>query len=127
MPIDVLIVEDNAVFREALEVLLGLEGDLRVTGSVEDGRSALAACAVHPPDVVLVDYRLPDLDGVETARALRGVCPGAAVVALTASSDEPVVAALREAGAVSCITKDRELREIVAAVRDAAGSRGTAR
>ncbi len=127
MPIEVLIVEDNAVFREALEVLLGLDGDLEVVGSVPDGRGALAACEEHPPDVIVLDYRLPDLDGVETARSLRAVCPGAAVVALTAAAEEPVAAALREAGAVACITKDRDLGEIVAAIRAAASTGGTAR
>ncbi len=124
MPIDVLIVEDNAVFRESLEILLGLDGDVRVVASVGDGRSALEACAAASPDVVVVDYRLPDLDGVETTRAIRESHPASAVVILTASAEEPIVSALLEAGAASCITKDRRLDEIVAAIKDAAEARG---
>ena len=120
MPIDVLIVEDNAVFRESLEILLELDGDVRVVASVGDGRSALEASA---PDVVVVDYRLPDLDGVETTRALRESHPASAVVILTASAEEPIVSALLDAGAASCITKDRRLDEIVAAIKDAAETR----
>jgi DNA-binding NarL/FixJ family response regulator len=119
--IDVLVVDDNEVFREALEILLGLEGDVRVVGAVADGEAALEACRERAPDVVIVDYRLPDLDGVETTRALRASCPGAAVVALTAAADEPAITALLQAGAVSCLTKDRELDEIVEAIRAAGG------
>ena len=119
--IDVLLVEDNEVFREALEVLLGLSGGISVVAAVGDGTAALEACRHTLPDVVVMDYRLPDMDGVETTRALREACPGASVVALTAAADEPAMAALLDAGAVACLMKDRELDEIVAAVRAAAG------
>jgi DNA-binding NarL/FixJ family response regulator len=119
--IDVLLVEDNEVFREALEVLLRLSGGVRVVAAVSDGAAALDACRRTAPDVVVMDYRLPDMDGVETTRALRAACPGSAVVALSAAADETAAAALLEAGAVACLMKDRELDEIVAAIRSAAG------
>jgi DNA-binding NarL/FixJ family response regulator len=119
--IDVLLVEDNEVFREALEVLLRLSGGVRVVGAVADGAAALDACRRVTPDVVVMDYRLPGMDGVETTRALRAACPGSAVVALSAAADETAAAALLEAGAVACLMKDRELDEIVAAIRSAAG------
>jgi len=118
--IDVVIVEDNEVFREALEILFGLTADLNVVAAVSGGQAALLVCPVADPDVVLVDYRLPDLDGVETTRAIRTACPRAAVVALTAAADAPEIEALLAAGAVACLTKDRGLDEIVAAIRDAA-------
>jgi DNA-binding NarL/FixJ family response regulator len=118
--IAVAIVEDNEVFREALEILLGLDPEIEVVLSVETGSEALEACPAVAPDVVLVDYRLPDLDGVETTRALRAACPSAAVVVLTAAADDRELDALRGAGALSCLTKDRSLPEIVAAVRSAA-------
>ena len=70
MPIDVLIVEDNAVFRESLEILLGLDGDIRVVGAVGDARAALAACAAVSPAVALVDMKLHlDPDGIVDADA----------------------------------------------------------
>lgn len=118
--IAVAIVEDNEVFREALEILLGLDPGIEVVLSVESGSEAVEACPSAAPDVVLVDYRLPDLDGVETTRAIRAACPAAAVVVLTAAADDPELDALRAAGAVACLTKDRSLDEIVAAVRAAA-------
>ena len=125
-PIDVVLVEDNDTFRQALELMLGLTPDVRVVAAVPDGESALSVCPDLQPDVVLVDYRLPDLDGVETTRALRAECPEATVLILTAAADGPEVEALLEAGAVECLMKDRELSEIVAAVRAAARRSGVA-
>ena len=72
-----------------------------------------------------MDYRLPELDGVETTAAIRDDRPEAAVVVLTAEAGDGEIEALFEAGAVACLTKDRELDEIVGAIRDAAG-RGAA-
>ena len=122
--IRVVIVEDNAVFREALELLLGLRSDLVVVGSVADGEQAVAMCREHNPDVALMDYRLPGLDGIEATRALRVACPDVAVVALTASANRDEMEALMEAGAVACLTKDQELEEIVAAILQAAAVAG---
>ena len=119
-PIRIVIVEDNKVFREALELLLGLRTDLHVVATVADGEEAVPACQEHDPHVALMDYRLPGLDGIEATRALRKACPNVAVVALTASANRDEMKALQEAGAVACLTKDQELDEIVAAIQDAA-------
>ena len=118
--IRIVIVEDNKVFREALELLLGLRNDIVVVGTVADGEEAVPACRRLKPDVALMDYRLPGLDGVEATRALRDACPEVAVVALTASANREEMNALIAAGAVACLTKDKELEEIVAAIHDAA-------
>jgi DNA-binding NarL/FixJ family response regulator len=118
----VLLVEDNEVFREALELMLGVVDDVEVVGSVGDGRAAVHACAMLRPDVVLMDYRLPELDGVEATAAIRE-CSDAGVVALTATADEAELDALYDAGAVACLTKDSSLEEIVGAIRSAS-SRG---
>jgi two-component system nitrate/nitrite response regulator NarL len=119
-PITVVLVEDNDVFRESLELLLGTIPDLRVVAAVPDGRSALEVCGRLEPDVVLLDYRLPELDGVETTVGIGEACPDTAVVVLTATAESEEIDALYEAGAVACLTKDRELDEIVGAVREAA-------
>ena len=125
-PIGVVLVEDNDLFRETLELLLEITPGMRVVASVADGRSALDVCSRVNPDVVVMDYRLPELDGVEVTGAIRRVCPDAAVVVLTGGADEREVAALREAGAVACLTKDQDLDEIAGAIRAAAASRGPA-
>jgi two-component system, NarL family, response regulator DesR len=116
----VALVEDNKVFREALELLLGLRPDLEVVASVEDGYGVVELCLEHDPDVVVMDYRLPGLDGVQATAALRQACPDVAVVCLTASANVREMEALKAAGAVACLTKDQELDEIVVAIRDAA-------
>jgi DNA-binding NarL/FixJ family response regulator len=116
----VVLVEDNEVFREALELLLGMRGDVEVVASVGDGAAAVAAALEHRPDVVLVDYRMPSVDGLEATTNLVAQVPGVAVVALTASADEGQREALLEAGAVACLRKDQELDEIVAAIQHAA-------
>ena len=120
--IRIVLVEDNQVFREALELLLGLQGDIEVVASVGSGTDAVAAAEEHRPDLVLMDYRLPGLDGVQATRAVRQAAPGVAVVCLTASANLREVDALYEAGVVACLSKDQELDEIVAAIRRAVGA-----
>ncbi len=115
----VLLVEDNAVYREALELLLGLRQDVAIAGSVADGESALEHCERDCPDVVLLDYRLPGLDGVEATKILLERFPTLAVVCLTGLATSREREALVEAGAYACLTKDQELGEIVAAVHGA--------
>jgi two-component system, NarL family, response regulator DesR len=120
-PIRILLVEDNKVFREALELLLGLRADVEIVAAVGDGHEAVPAVLKYRPDVVLMDYRLPGLDGVQATAAVREACPETAVVCLTASANAREIEALYEAGATACLTKDQELEEIVDAIKRAAG------
>lgn len=122
-PIRVVVVEDNEVFREALELLLGMRSEIEIVASVGVGTEAVPACRDHDPDVVLMDYRLPGIDGVQATKAVLHACPRTAVVCLTASANVREMDALREAGAVVCLTKDQELDEIVAAIHRAVGTR----
>ncbi|MBA2385114.1 MAG: response regulator transcription factor [Actinobacteria bacterium] len=122
-PIRVLLVEDNDVFRQALELLLELQEGLEVVGAIAEGSSAVAACRALEPDVALMDFRMPGMDGVETTLALRRECPGVAVVCLTASANPRELQALHSAGAVACLRKDQELDEIVATIRRAGQDR----
>jgi two-component system, NarL family, response regulator DesR len=119
-PVRILLVEDNDVFRDALELLLGMRVDVEVVASVADGAAAVAAAIEHRPDVVLMDYRLPALDGIQATAQVVSAVPDVAVVALTASADAAERRALLEAGAVACLAKDQELDEIVAAILQAA-------
>jgi len=122
-PIRVLLVEDNKVFCEALELLLGLQTDIEVVAAVGEGQKAVPAVLEFQPDVIVMDYRLPGIDGVQATRAVRDAAPSVAVVCLTASANLREVDALYEAGAVACLSKDQELNEIVAAIRRAVGAR----
>jgi DNA-binding NarL/FixJ family response regulator len=118
-PIRVVLVEDNEVFRDALELLLGLQADIAVVASVADGTDAAAVVAELRPDVVLMDYRLPGLDGVQATAAVLAAYPETSVVCLTASANLRERDALLEAGAVGCLRKDDGLDAIVAAIRNA--------
>ncbi|MER7133969.1 response regulator transcription factor [Streptosporangium saharense] len=112
----VLVVDDQAVVREGLVLLLGLLPDIEVVGSAPDGREALRLVAELRPDVVLMDLRMPRMDGVEATREIRAAFPATQVVVLTTySDDESVFAALR-AGARGFLTKSADAEEIARAV-----------
>jgi NarL family two-component system response regulator LiaR len=121
-PIRVMIVDDNNVFREGLELVLGLRSELEIVGSAEDGADAAEIAREVKPDVVLMDYRLPGMDGVAATAAVLEAYPDAAVVGLTATANLRERQALYDAGAIACLSKDDDLDEIVAAIRKAAWS-----
>ena len=123
-PVRILLVEDNEVFRDALELLLGMRSDVQIVAAVGDGAAAVEAAKEHRPDVVLMDYRMPGLDGIQATALVLEQVPGVAVVALTASADAAEREALVEAGAVACLMKDQALEEIVAAILQAAAVAG---
>jgi DNA-binding NarL/FixJ family response regulator len=118
----VVLVEDNDVFRETLELLLGLRGDLEVVASVATGQEAIGVCAALDPDVVLVDYRMPGLNGAQTTAEVLRASPRSRVVCLTASISREEMDSLIDAGAVACLTKDEELEQIVATIHSAASA-----
>ena len=116
--IRVLLVEDNDVYRASLEFLLDRYDGLEVVGSVAMGGAAAGACAELDADVVVIDYRLPDVDGSEVAAELRERCPEAAIVFLSASAGRDEAAAARSSG-VALVRKDEGVEVLVGAVRAA--------
>ena len=120
-PIRIFLVEDNDVYRASLELLLGLEEGIEVVGGVSDGASAAGACAESGADIVLMDFRLPGMDGADATATVLGACPRAAVVCLTAEATDAEDEAVRAAGASALVRKGGPISELVAAVRDAAG------
>ncbi|HXG75310.1 MAG TPA: response regulator [Gaiellaceae bacterium] len=119
-PIRVLLVEDSDAYRDSLAFLLGRHPGIEVVGAVGEGAAAAGAAARLAPDVVVLDYRLPDVDGERAAEEVGARCPRAAVVFLSASAGEEEVAAARRRGA-RLVRKDEGVETLVAAVRDAAG------
>jgi DNA-binding response OmpR family regulator len=110
-----LVVEDDPTIGGGLEASLGAHGH-RVVWE-RSGRAALQAAAGHPFDLVLLDLGLPDLDGVEVCRRLRGAQPGAVLVILTARTEEMDVVVGLEAGADDYLTKPVRLAELHARIR----------
>jgi DNA-binding NarL/FixJ family response regulator len=112
----VLLVDDDPLVRSGLRMMLAGSDRIEVVGEVDDGRGVLAAVDVHHPDVVLMDIRMPQLDGIAATRLLRGQPNPPAVLMLTTfDADELVVRALR-AGAAGFLLKDTPPPEIVRAI-----------
>jgi DNA-binding NarL/FixJ family response regulator len=119
-PIRVVLVEDSQVFRETLELLFALRTELEIVASVSTGRDAVEACGRLRPDVVVVDYRMPGLNGAQTTEAVLGASPDSRIVCLTASVSQSERREILAAGAYACVMKDDDLDAIVAAINDAA-------
>jgi DNA-binding NarL/FixJ family response regulator len=110
--IRVLVADDQRVVREGLVLLLELLGGIEVVGAAADGEQAMALAADLRPDVVLMDLRMPRLDGVAATRRLRERDPGVRVIALTTYDDEHSVMEAVRAGARGYLTKDAGAEEI---------------
>ena len=116
--IRVYLVDDEVLIRESLQVVLDLEPDIEVVGQASDGETVLNDPAARSADVVLMEVRLPGIDGIEATRRLKETVPGIAVVMLSSYDNEHVGAAL-DAGASRYILKSYERRRLVQAVRAA--------
>lgn len=118
--IRVLVVDDHEMVAQGLIGVLASMADIEVVGMAGTVRDATELAARLAPDVVVMDYRLPDGDGVAATAAIRREQPDTAVVMVTASTHDTVVAAAIEAGCVAFVSKTRAAKEVVAAVRAAA-------
>jgi DNA-binding NarL/FixJ family response regulator len=119
MAIRVLLVEDNEVYRSTLELLLDGRDGIEIVGSVADGRDAAAAAKRLDPDVVLMDFRLPGLDGAQATAAVRAGTPRTAILCLTAEATDADREAVLAAGAVGLIEKGSSIDDLVKAVHAA--------
>jgi DNA-binding NarL/FixJ family response regulator len=120
VPIRILLVDDQALFRESLALLLDAQPDLHVVGEAANGDAALAQVAALRPQVVLMDLRMPILDGVAATRRLRAEHPDVQVIALTTFDDDADVFAALRAGAIGYLLKDVAGATLFDAVRAAA-------
>jgi signal transduction histidine kinase len=116
----VMVVDDNEGFRESLVALLAAGGH-RVVGEATNGREALELIETHDPDVVLMDIRMPVMDGIEATRRLKARRPELGVVALTAQEDDTIVREMLVAGASGYVLKDSDGDVILNAITEAAG------
>jgi len=120
MTIRVVVVDDDPLVRSALTLMLGGQADLTVVGEAADGRAGIALAREQQPDVVLMDIRMPVLDGLSATRQLHGQPdPPRVIVLTTFDADDYVVGALA-AGADGFLLKDTPPEEIVAAIRKVA-------
>jgi DNA-binding NarL/FixJ family response regulator len=121
----VLLADDQRLVRESLATMLGLLPGIELVGTASDGEEALSLAAAHSPQVVLMDLRMPRVDGIEAIRRLREEQPGVRAIALTTfADDESVIGALR-AGARGYLTKDAGAEDIRSAIFAVAAGEAT--
>ncbi|HET9842716.1 MAG TPA: response regulator transcription factor [Nocardioides sp.] len=116
-PIRILVADDHPVVRGGLVALLRTIEGLEVVGEASDGATAVREAQLTRPDVVLMDVRMPDLDGVEATRRIRAAVPSTRVLMLTMYDDDATVFTAMQAGAQGYLLKEAEQDEIVRAVR----------
>jgi DNA-binding NarL/FixJ family response regulator len=119
-PVRVMVVDDQALVREGLMTLLAAAADIAPVAAAADGEEAVRLAARHRPDVVLMDLRMPVLDGVEATRQIRAARPETEIVVLTTHADESSILDALRAGARGYLTKDAGIAEISRAVHAAA-------
>lgn len=120
MTIRILVVDDHAVVRRGLRMVLSLEADFEVVGEAADGAEALQRALELRPDVVLMDLLMPVMDGIAATRAIRSELPDTEVVALTSVLEDGSVVEAVRAGAISYILKSTDAPELCEAIRAAA-------
>ena len=118
--IRVIIVDDQKLMRNGLATLLELEGDIKVVAEAGDGQAGIAAYEQHLPDVVLMDIRMPGIDGVEATRRIMSQWPEANVIILTTFDDDAYIFEGLRAGAQGYLLKDISGEELAQAIRKVA-------
>lgn len=116
-PIRILVVDDHPVVRGGLVAVLRTIADLEVVGEAADGDEAVRATVEHRPDVVLMDVRMPGMDGIEATRQIRERVPESRVLVLTMYDDDATVFTAMQAGAQGYLLKESDQTDIVRAVR----------
>ena len=116
-PARLLIADDHDLVREGLRAVLAGEEDLEVVGEATDGQQALQMCRSLEPDLVLMDVRMPKIDGLEATRAIKEEMPGVSVVMVTMHENPDYLLEAIRAGAAGYILKDAEGEKLVRAVR----------
>ncbi|HLO01813.1 MAG TPA: response regulator transcription factor [Symbiobacteriaceae bacterium] len=117
MSIRVVLVDDTRMFRDGLRLVIDMEEGMSVVGVASNGAEGVEAVGREQPDVVLMDIRMPELDGVEATRRIKAKWPQTHVIILTTYSDDEFIFEALKAGAVGYMVKDLPASELVQAIR----------
>jgi DNA-binding NarL/FixJ family response regulator len=118
----VLIVDDHRVFRDGLKLVINYQSDMEVVGEAEDGEKAIALTRELLPDVILMDVKMPVMDGAETTTRILAEMPGMKILAMSIYDDDGFMANMLRAGALGYILKGCDSEEMCGAIRKVAGS-----
>jgi DNA-binding NarL/FixJ family response regulator len=116
-PIRVLVVDDHALFRRGLEMVLEQEPDIEVVGEASDGAEALEQAIETTPDVVLMDVRMPRRGGIDACTAIKDAVPSTKIIMLTISDEEADLYDAIKAGAMGYLLKEISIEEVASAIR----------
>ena len=116
--IGVLLVDDHTVVRQGLRALLRAEEDMEVLGEAENGRQAVALAKKNPPDVVVMDVAMPQLNGLEATRQILKLMPNTKILVLTSYGDDECVEQLMHAGAAGYLIKQTAANDLLKAIRE---------
>lgn len=117
--VKILLVEDHAVMRQGLKALLAEEADIEVVGEASHGREAVQQVSAVRPDLILMDVSMPQLNGIEATRQIRGLQPEVKIVVLSMYANEEYVFQMLQAGASGYVLKQADSAEVLAAIRAA--------
>jgi NarL family two-component system response regulator LiaR len=123
--IRVVIVDDHLMVRRGMATFLRAAQDLELVGEASSGTEAVRVCAELQPDVVLMDIRMPELDGIAATRAIRGAHPHIQVIAVTSSQEDELVFEALRAGAIGYLLKNIGVTGLHDAIRNAVAGRAT--
>ena len=115
--IRVLLAEDHAIMREGVREFIGRESDMEVVGEAGDGEEAVKLTSQLKPDVVVMDIRMPKLNGIEATKQIKAKLPNTAILILTAYDSDQYIFALLEAGAAGYLLKGIRTHELIDAIR----------
>lgn len=124
-PIRVVIVDDHLMVRRGLATFLSAASDLQLVGEAATGTEAVRICAQIEPDVVLMDLKLPEMDGIAATRAIRQAQPNIQIIAVTSSHDDDLVSEALRAGAIGYLLKDVGVTGLGDAIRAAVTGHAT--
>lgn len=119
MTVEILLVDDQALFREGLRTLLSVQPDFKVIGEATNGEEAIRQAVLLKPGIILMDLRMPVMDGVKATHRLRNILPRCKVIVLTTFDDDEYVFDGLRAGAVGYLLKDVSSEKLFEAIRAA--------
>jgi DNA-binding NarL/FixJ family response regulator len=121
----VLIVDDHRVFRDGLKLVINHQADMEVVGEVEDGEKAIALTRELLPDIILMDVKMPIMDGAEATSRILAEIPNMKILALSIYADDGFMVGMMRAGALGFILKGCDSKELTDIIRRTVGSPST--